>query len=156
MRRDLDKEYSRRKDLEDDLSSASTRLSEIITQTNANTKAISKIVQVLQKDGEHSDSNRILVVKKRQMGMRQFFQHFVNFQNHFVANNGIVKISSAGPIWQIETKGPGFTQAIKDSVMNWTNQQQMQVAVIRGKSNISELRERVCLGGAESIAQVLE
>ena len=84
--------------------------------------------------------------------MRQFFQNFINFQNHFVGNQGIVKISSAGPIWRIDTKGPNFTQPCKDSIANWTNQQQMQVAVIRGKSNIADLKERILIGSAESIA----
>lgn len=84
--------------------------------------------------------------------MRSFFNNCISFQNHFVSNNGVTKISSAGPVWQVEIKGPNFAQPIKDSILHWVQQAQMDVAVIRGKSNIAELRERVCVGTSEAIA----
>ena len=88
------------------------------------------------------------------MNMRAFFANFVGFQNHLVQNAAVVQISSAGTVWQIEAKGPNFIQNIKDTVTNWCNQNSMEVAVIRGKSAISQQRERICTGVADSIAQI--
>jgi hypothetical protein len=54
----------------------------------------------------------------------------------------------------VEVKGPNFAQPIKDSIVHWSQQQHMEVAVIRGKSNIAERRERVCAGASECISQI--
>ena len=156
VRDDLDHEIQKRRQLEDELDIEKVRINEHAAKLNANTQAIQKIIQTMAREGEHNDSNRVLVIKKRQYSMRNFFGNFVEFQNHFMANHGVSKISSAGPIWQIEVKGPGFAQTIKDSVSNWCNQRQMDVAVIRGKSNIAELKERICAGCAESIARLFQ
>ena len=74
----------RRQDLEDELDQEKVKISENTTRINANSIAIAKIVNVLRKEGEHSDSSRVLVTKKRQYTMRAFFGNFIDFQNHFM------------------------------------------------------------------------
>jgi hypothetical protein len=154
LRSDLNHDVQRRRDPRDELEREKVRLSDVSQKTNNNAKAIDKIMQVLTREGEHKDSIRMLVIKKRNLNMRKFFDHFVAFQNHYIGNNGVVQISSAGPIWQVEVKGPNFAQGIKDSIMHWTRQQNLEVAVIRGKANIAEQRERICTGSAECISQL--
>jgi predicted nuclease with TOPRIM domain len=97
-RNDSEHETSRRRDLRDELETEKQRLSNTITKTDNNTKAIQKAMQVLTSEGEHKDNVRIMVIKKRNMNMRAFFANFVGFQNHLVQNAAVVQISSAGPV----------------------------------------------------------
>ena len=143
---------SRRKDLEDDVFTMSRKLADTTSLCNSNTKAIAWVMQVLGAEGEHKDQVRILIVKKRTMTMRQFYGHFNSFQAHFQSNTGTLQITSAGPVWQVEVRSPAATQAIRDSVIAWIQSQSMQVTVIRGKSSISQARERICTGTAEAIS----
>ena len=86
--------------------------------------------------------------------MNKFFDFLVPFQNHYIGNDGVVQISSAGPVWQIEVKGLTFAGGMKDSTSNWCQQRNLDVAVIRGESNIAEQRDRICNGSAECIAHL--
>jgi hypothetical protein len=152
LRSDSEQERSRRKDLEDDVFTMNKKLADTTSLCNSNTKAIASVIQVFGAEGEHKDQVRILIIKKRTMTMRQFYGHFNSFQAHFQSNTGTLQITSAGPVWQVEVRSPAATQAVRDSVIAWTQSQSMQVTVIRGKSSISQARERICTGTTEAIA----
>ena len=49
-------------------------------------------MQVLTREGEQKDAPRILIIKKRNLNMKKFFDHFVPFQTHYISNNGVVQI----------------------------------------------------------------
>ena len=73
IRDDLNREIQRRQDLEDELDIEKAKISDNAAKLNANTKAAQKILQVLAREGEHSDSNRALVIKKETISNAQFF-----------------------------------------------------------------------------------
>lgn len=87
IRDELNRGIARRRDLQDELDAEKVKLSGATSRANANTKALQQVMQVLAREGEHSDSNRVLVIKKGQMSMRSFFQNFTNVQNHVVSNS---------------------------------------------------------------------
>jgi hypothetical protein len=88
------------------------------------------------------------------MTMRAFYQSFERFQTTMLGNPHCKQVSNAGPLWMCECDSPMNTQAIRDQAANFVQTQAMQCAVLRGKSAISEAKQRVCIGTSESIHRV--
>jgi hypothetical protein len=64
LRNDLNREISRRRDLQEEVDLEKKKLSNTLTLVNANSKALQKVLQTLTREGEHNDGNRILIIKK--------------------------------------------------------------------------------------------
>jgi hypothetical protein len=69
---DLDTEISKRRDLRDELERQSERLTETRQHTRNNSSVIKQCISILGSEGQHLDSVRILVIKKKGCTMRNF------------------------------------------------------------------------------------
>jgi hypothetical protein len=151
---DLDIEVAKRRDLRDELERQTERLQETRQQTRSNSLALKQCISIMGAEGEHLDSVRILVIKKKGCTMRSFYGAFTAFQNHNQNNQQIASITSAGPVWQIQCKSPMTTQAVRDATWNSCQQNNLEATVIKGKPNITTSKERVVVGISDSIAKI--
>jgi hypothetical protein len=152
---DLETEIGKRRDLRDELDRQTERRTETRQQTRNNSKVIQQCIAILGAEGEHLDSVRILIIKKKGCTMRNFYGAPQPFQQHNHANNQITSITSAGPVWQVECKSPMATRAIRDACWNYCQQNNIEATVIKGKSNITTAKERVVVGTSDSITKIL-
>jgi len=151
---DLEQEIGKRRDLRDELERQTERLQETRLQTRNNPLALKQCISILGAGGEHLDSVRILVIKKKGLTMRNFYVAFIPFQNHNQNNHQITSITSAGPIWQIQCRSPIATQGVRDAIWNYCQQNNIEVTVIKGKSNITTAKERIFVGISDSIGKI--
>jgi hypothetical protein len=140
------------RDREEDIERERGRLTEIRQLAFNKNTAIASMLKVLNAEGEHKDMVRVMVVKKRATSMRQFYAAYLQFQTNMSQNPHVVQVTNAGPIWMIETDCPSSTQGVRDQVYNLMNQAGLQTAVLKGKSNITEAKQRICAGAASAVA----
>jgi uncharacterized HAD superfamily protein len=154
IKKSLEREIERRRDLQEDVDRHSRKISENKELGMASSKAIHSCFKIMEAEGEHTDNLKVLVIKKRGMTMGAFYAAFGQFQDHFPGNLQVASVSSTGPVWQIMTKAPIYTQGIRDATFTWCSQNSIQAATIRGKSTISGAKERICNGVADAIGKV--
>ena len=72
MDADLQRERAKRRDIEDDLEKQDRKIGEVTNANHYFKKGLKSVISILANEGEHKDSLRVLVIKKRGMTMRAF------------------------------------------------------------------------------------
>jgi hypothetical protein len=149
------RENAKRRDLEDDIEQERSRITEVRQLAFNQNTAIASMLKVINSEGEHKDMVRIMVVKKRVTSMKQFYGAFLPFQTQMCQNPHAVQVTNAGPIWMVEADCPNSCQALRDQIYNLMQTAGLQTAVLRGKSNITEAKQRICAGAAAAVATTM-
>jgi hypothetical protein len=73
MEADLQRESSKRRDIEEDVEKQDRKVGDLTNANHYFKKGLKSVISILASEGEHKDSLRVLVIKKRGMTMRAFY-----------------------------------------------------------------------------------
>merc|ERR1719506_2835787 len=87
--------------------------------------------------------------------MKELYKQWKPFQAKFEEEGRVTAVAAVGPLWVVTCKTPEATQGIKDKIEAFLSSKDVGVAVFRGKTSFSQLRERVVIAAKQAVQKAL-
>ncbi len=142
-----DYERRRRKELQQELAIQGQAIEEYQGNLRAVNHTVARIAEAMTKD-EALWQHLVVMVKKKTMRMREFYERSHSLQIHLKSKPeiwpGVITMSSAGPATTVIAKTKDLAQAVMDTMKTWSNTEGIarEVAIFKGKENMRCFRER--------------
>ncbi len=153
-----DYERKKRRELHQEVSVHAQVLSENENAMKALSHTAARLVDAVAKD-ESMWQNLAVMVKKRTMRMKEFYEKSHPLQAHLKAKpeiwTGIVTMSSTGPATTVIAKTKEDAQSIIDVMKAWSQTEGIarEVAIFRGKENVKRYREKPLIAMRNALSE---
>lgn len=131
-------------------------MSKALAETNQSSfrKAhlVKQIIQTLDKEAEKANARILICFKKKSMTMREFYSRWDNLQSMLMKDKDVEKAENVGPVWTITVRMPIALQPVQDRLKAVLGG---DVAALRGKSDITKLRDKTIQWCYSAMEQIL-
>jgi len=138
----VNEESEKRRDLKEEVRAVEDEVQTLQHITDKLKWTTIRITESLIKDAEVIAGRLILIVKKKQLSMREFYSKYKDFQKTMGQKSEVQEIYSQGPIWGVKVKYEDATMGVQDRIKDYVAKElNSSAAVFKGKTALANMKE---------------
>jgi len=150
----LEKEKEKRREIEDDVDTIRKEQSGQRDDIVKTMHVVSKLASASLQDAERKDGVTIFIIKKKLQGTKAYFDAYRNLQKLVTEKQILISAANNGPLITVKVAGPDFIRPGLDLVKEWSNRENLQAAIFRGKSTITQMMELPIRASFSALVQI--